>query len=180
MVEQVRRIRKFFLVCFVCCFSMLVLGASGDSQTSQAVPKAIRELTEEEKITPEELRALQLKRADFVLFDARDNQVYDQERITGARLPLPIAYYQDRQLFRARVISRPPDLDATLAESTKRYPKNTNIVVYCNRDCKAGAFLLLQLKKLGFTRVRAMEAGIGEWKEKGYPVTAGAPKVSGL
>lgn len=180
MVEQVRQIRKIFLVCFVCCFSMLALGASSDSQTSQAVPAPIPELTEEEKITPDELRALQLKHAGLVLFDARDSQTYDGEHIEGALLPLPRSYYQDQQLFRARVISEPPNLDSTLAESMKNYPKDTAIVTYCNRDCKASAFLLSQLKKLGFNRVRAMEAGIGEWKEKGYPVTVGAPKVSGL
>ena len=173
MVEQVRPLRKFFLVCFVCCFSMLTLGASGDPPTPQAVPEAIRELTKEEKITPEELRALQLKHADFVLFDARDSRVYDREHITGALLPLSRSYYQDRELFRARVISEPPNLDTALAESMKRYPKDFHIITYCNRDCKASSFFLLQLKKLGFTRVQAMEAGIGEWKEKGYPITTG-------
>ena len=159
---------------------MLALGASGDPQTSQAVPAPIPELTQEEKITADELRALQLKHADFVLFDARDSQTYDEEHIQGALLPLPRSYYQDRQLYRARVISEPPNLETTLAESMKNYPKDTAIVTYCNRDCKASAFLLSKLKKLGFTRVRAMEAGIGEWKEKGYPVTVGAPKISGL
>ena len=155
---------------------MLAPGACGDSQASQTDPVPLPELTQEEKITPEELRALQSKHADVVLFDARDNQTYDEEHIEGALLPLPKSYYQDRRLFMARVVSQPPDLDTTLAESMKQYPKDSNIVTYCNRDCKASAFLLAQLKKLGFTRVRAMEAGIGEWKEKGYPVTVGAPK----
>ncbi len=176
MVGSLRQVRSIFSVCFVGCIFMLALAAFSDSQASQTDPASIPELTQEEKITPDELRALQLKHAGLVLFDARDNQTYNEEHIQGALLPLPKSYYQDRELFRARVISEPPDLDATLAESMKHYPKDSNIVTYCNRDCKASAFLLAEIKKLGFTRVRAMEAGIGAWKEKGYPVTVGAPK----
>ena len=167
MAQEVRQMRKVFLVCLVGFLSMPALGICSDSQTSQAVSAPIRELTQEEKITPEELRELQLKHADFVLFDARNSQAYNEEHIQGALLPLPKSYYQDRQLFQARIIAQPPDLDSTLAEAMKNYPKDTNLVLYCNRDCKASAFLLFKLKKLGFNRVRAMEEGIGDWKEKG-------------
>lgn len=164
MAQEVRRMRKVFLGCLVGFFSMLALGASSE----------IRELTPEERITPEELREFQLKHADFVLFDARGSEAYDTEHIEGAILPLPRSYYRERSLFMARVIGEAPNLDLTLAESMKNYPKDTAIVTYCNRDCKASAFLLLKLKELGFNRVRAMEEGIGEWKDQGYPVTVGA------
>lgn len=157
--------------------------AEAVSPAVKDVPGAIapvRELVPEEKITPEELRALQLKRAGILLFDARDDRAYDAEHIEGAVLPLPKEYYRQRELFMARVVSESPNLGFALTESMKNYPRDKVIVTYCNHDCKASAFLLLQLQALGFKNVRAMEAGIGAWKEKGYPVTAGVPKVSGL
>ena len=138
----------------------------------------IRDLTKDEVISPEELRDLQLRKADFLLFDARDSKAYDEAHIEGAILPLPREYYRQRELFRSRIIETEPDLNATLAEATRTYPKEIQMVTYCNSNCKASAFLLLQLKALGFNHVRAMEAGISTWEAKGYPAVQGVPRLA--
>jgi rhodanese-related sulfurtransferase len=136
-----------------------------------------RELSAEEIVTADQLRKEQLENPKLVIFDARDDKAYFTAHIQGALLPLPLKFYQALRDFR-QGIGDQPDQQATLAESTKDYPKDTPVVAYCNEGCKASAGLLLRLKNLGFTDVRAMEEGIGAWQSKGYPVTIGVPKLS--
>ena len=69
------------------------------------------------------------------------------------------------------MIPSAPDHDSALAVAMKDTPKDKAIVTYCNTDCQASVSLLLSLKALGFSRVRAMEEGFQVWEKKGYPVT---------
>ena len=137
-------------------------------------PTILRELRKDEIISPEALRELQLSHADFVLFDARSKNDYEREHIVGAVLPLSLKYYNDLALFVAKILPDRPDPQPDLAVSTQKYPKDKPIVTYCNRDCKAGTALLIQLKKVGFTNVRVMEKGLQAWEEMGYPVERGS------
>ncbi|HJM68902.1 MAG TPA: rhodanese-like domain-containing protein [Candidatus Babeliales bacterium] len=50
-------------------------------------------------------------------------------------------------------------------------PRDTPIVTYCaNYQCTASGAVAQMLKDMGFTNVKAFEAGIAEWYQKGYPV----------
>ena len=117
------------------------------------------ELRPQEIISMEELRELRNKKMDILIFDARSKEAYDQGHIQGAVLPLPMMYYQEKQLLAAGVISRPFDANQSLAEAMKEYPRGIPIVTYCNNNCKASAGLLRRLQKIGFTNIRSMEAG---------------------
>ncbi len=130
----------------------------------------------EERISSDELRQKQLKAEPFVVFDARDRQSYQQMHMEGAVLPLSDDYYEKQKLFRERRTSTPPDVNMALAENMKKYPKDTPIVTYCNSGgCQASAVMALQIKRMGFNNVRALEDGIQIWQEKGYPVSNHAP-----
>lgn len=151
------------------------LGAASASADSPSAPGAHPKITlkKHEVVSAEELRMLQLKGSAPLLFDARDKDSYLREHIEGAKLPWKDTFYEQMKLFRAKLISTPPDADAALYESTNQLPKDTPIVTYCNRNCSASAVLLTRLKKLGFTDVRDMHEGIQAWAEKGYPTVAG-------
>lgn len=130
-----------------------------------------------EAISPEEVRRLQLDKADFILWDARDKRSFDISHIQGASLPLGDAFYKASELY-AKGLS-PEALDAPLAlkERVASLDKSKPIVIYCNRNCKASEVLAIELKKLGFTRAQWMEEGLQAWEEKGYPVTVEVPKL---
>jgi rhodanese-related sulfurtransferase len=136
-------------------------------------------LDPEEVITVDELRGLQEKKTELILFDARSQKSHETARITGAVLPLTDDFYQQMELFRQNLISAPPDRQAALKEGMQRYPKDTRIVTYCNRDCQASTVLLLELKRLGFKNVQAMEEGFEAWQEKGYPTVSGLSPSEG-
>ena len=133
-------------------------------------------LRDEEIISSDELRKMQTAREAFLLVDARSKKSYDEAHIEGAVLPLTAEYYRQEELFSQGIINGLPDKEAALAEAMGRYPKNTEIVTYCNDNCSAAEHLSGQIRSLGFTRVRVMEGGIQSWEKKGYPVE----KASGL
>ena len=128
-------------------------------------------------IALDELRSLQLKGADFILWDARDQTSFELSHIQGATLPLDNAFYKATALFAKGLISEAPDPAQALKNATKALDKDRLIVTYCNRNCKASEMLGIQLRGLGFTKVKWMEAGLQTWEEKGYPVTIGVPKL---
>ncbi|MBI4353580.1 MAG: rhodanese-like domain-containing protein [Candidatus Omnitrophica bacterium] len=134
-------------------------------------PRALRQ---GEILSAEELRALQRKGTALLLFDARGRKPYEIAHIEGAVLPLSIDYYRDAELFKAGILSSQPDADRELAQAMRQYPKDTAIVTYCGRDCQASTVLVLKLKELGFTNVKAMKEGIEVWEERGYPVVSGS------
>jgi rhodanese-related sulfurtransferase len=124
-----------------------------------------------EVISMEEVMKLKEKREYFLLLDARGKRNYEAGHIVGAKLPLTKTYYQQEDLFKDAIIKDPPNTEAALEESMKKYPKGMTIVIYCSDECHASAVLLFKLKKLGFTNVRAMVPGYQSWQRKGYPVT---------
>jgi len=131
-----------------------------------------------EIITADDLRTLQLKHADFALFDARGKAEYEISHIEGAVLPMPSDYYKKRELFKNGVIPAPPDLELALTQAMNPYSKDQRIITYCNRNCTASSVLLQQLKKSGFKNVQSMEEGLQSWQEKSYPVAIGVPHLS--
>ncbi len=136
-----------------------------------AVPgAAFSGLPASESISVDELRAEQKAGKQLKLFDARDRRSYEKGHISGASLPLARDFYAQQELYDTQVISVAPDRNAALAEAMKDTPKDTAIVTYCNVDCQASVHLLLSLKSLGFSHVRAMEEGFQAWETKGYPV----------
>ena len=55
--------------------------------------------------------------------------------------------------------------------------KNADIVVYCaNADCKNSGIAAKALGALGYTNVRAYEAGKADWIEAGYPIEGSAAR----
>ncbi len=132
-------------------------------------------LPAEMTISADELQKKQLK--NIVLFDARSEKSYQESHIQGALLPLTSEYYQQENLFKKGLSSHSPDEDKALRENMKKYSKNTPIVTYCSSGgCQASAVLALQIKRLGFKDVRAMEDGIQTWTKKGYPIQTGSEK----
>ena len=128
-------------------------------------------------ILPEELRDLQLKHADFILWDARDKTSYDAAHIEGAKLPLDEEFYKASEFAAKGLRPEVPDAAAELKEATFGLDRGRLIVTYCNRNCKASQVLGMQLESLGFKNVKWMEAGLQTWEEKGYPITIGVPKL---
>ena len=165
------RIAPFiFLIVFSCMFGM--------SQATAVEKTLSSDLSNEEIISKEDLRQLQEKNAEFVLFDARGKLLYNKGHIRGALLPLPLVYYQEKELMAAGVISKPFDFEASLAEAMKSYSPDTRIVTYCNSNCKLSVNLLRQLQKMGFKNVRSMEEGYQAWEKVGYPVILESSPVS--
>jgi rhodanese-related sulfurtransferase len=56
-----------------------------------------------------------------------------------------------------------------------KWAKATEIVVYCsNYKCTASGAMAKRLKKMGFAKVFAYEAGMAGWKQAGLPVVGPA------
>ena len=126
----------------------------------------------EEMISMKEVRKAQERGQKLILLDARGKQSYDSLHISGAALPLTADYYQQEEHFRFGLVKSLPDRDKDLAVSMAKYPKDALLVTYCNDDCQASAVLLLQLKRLGFTKALAMTEGIQTWQAAGYSVVS--------
>ncbi len=161
-----RRLSKTLLF-FAGGFFLFTAGAMAAQQTRHG-------LFPEEIISMKDLRKMQTYRKSFLLLDARGKSTYSEAHIAGAKLPLSPEYYRQEELFRTGILQKAPDRDRDLAASMNPVPKNKPIVTYCNDDCQASSVLLLQLKHMGFTDVRAMDDGFQSWQKKGYPVEASA------
>lgn len=149
-----------------------VAAHEGSEQSQQGKAKNGSVLLPEEAITPEELKGLLDTSADLIIFDARARRSYNAGHIRGAVLPLGDEFYRQHELFEQKIISTAPDRVRALADAVKEVPKDKPIVTYCNKDCSASVSLLLELKRLGFTQVQAMEEGFQAWEEKGYPTAS--------
>lgn len=68
----------------------------------------------------------------------------------------------------------PGSINISIMDVEKRakdWPKTTEIVVYCsNYKCTASGMIAKKLKKMGFDKVFAYEAGMAGWKQAGLPV----------
>lgn len=145
--------------------ALVFCGGSGASAARHAGG-----LNDDEVISSDVLRAKMLRGEKLVVFDARTKRSYGEGRVAGALLPLSDEYYRKEALFAQGIVKKLPDRSRALAEGTRKYPKNTPIVTYCNTGCQSGAVLLYDLKRLGFTDVRDLEDGFQVWESKGYPV----------
>ncbi len=158
---------KQWIFLIITLFLLLFLVPTAQSASSE---KKLG-LFQEDRISADELRQKQLKAERFIVFDARDQKSYQEMHMEGAILPRTDDYYKKQELYNQRVTSTPPDADKALIENMKKYPKNTAIVTYCNSgNCQASAVMALQIKRMGFNNVRALEDGIQIWQKKGYPV----------
>ncbi len=164
---------------FVIIFILIIAGQNDFSKAFAEVPdKYVRKgLPFEMVISADELRELQEKKTYLVLLDARSEKSYEEGHIQGAILPLTPGYYEQAVLYKKGRLKQAPNGETALRDNLKKYSTDTLIVTYCSSGgCQASAVLALQIKRLGFKDVRAMEDGIQIWAEKGYPVTLGAKK----
>ena len=121
-------------------------------------------------VSPEAVRDMQKSGQNFLFFDARLKRDYDSRHITGAALPLPLKYYNDLELFTAKILPEHPDKDAAMREAMTNVPQSAKIVAYCNRDCQASKIMAMDLRRMGFADSTAMKDGIQGWEERGFPV----------
>lgn len=121
-------------------------------------------------VSADELRALQEKGEQVLLFDARAKTEFDRERIQGARLPRSDGYYRDQQLFQQKIVRQTPASRPDLEKTLQGIPRDALIVTYCNKHCALSKNLKLDMEALGFTNVRWLEGGIDDWRTKGYPL----------
>ena len=159
--------KKYLFTVLLTLIGVLVLAAPpafSEAERSQ------NGLFPDEIISADELKQISDWHQNFVLFDARDKRSFDSAHIRGALLPRTEDYYKQEELFRSGVVPAAPEPDAALKEAMQKYVHDTPIVTYCNSNCHASSTLALQLKTLGFTKVRSMEEGIQVWEKKEYPV----------
>ena len=65
-----------------------------------------------------------------------------------------------------------------LEKETATWEKNTPIVVYCaNYQCSASDSAVRKLMSLGFTEVKAYEAGTAGWMQAGLPIDGDAKEA---
>jgi rhodanese-related sulfurtransferase len=111
-------------------------------------------------VTPEDVRGWQEAGEPVVILDARDAVQYGREHIPDA-VNVP---YVD-----IRAGANLPARDA-------------RIVIYCSdKDCPISGYAYEALRRLGFTNLYDMRAGIAGWKDAGYPTVIGeaAPEPTG-
>jgi membrane protein DedA with SNARE-associated domain/rhodanese-related sulfurtransferase len=111
------------------------------------------------RITPEELRRMQVEGLPVMIFDLR----FSAELKTTPRL-----------VSGARWIAR--------EEFERRHgeiPRDREVVIYCNcpNEASAATFAMI-LKKHGITRVRPLRGGLDGWIEKMYPTDSITPTFS--
>jgi cytochrome c oxidase cbb3-type subunit 3/ubiquinol-cytochrome c reductase cytochrome c subunit len=90
--------------------------------------------------------------ATMIIADARAAGDYAREHIAGA---ISVPFYE-------------------VEAYAKQIPKDRYILTYCACPHAASVKLRDKLRKLGYTRVAVLDEGIGYWKNKGYPLKAGA------
>lgn len=93
-----------------------------------------------------------MKKRNAVLVDVRPAEEFLAERIAGA-VSIPLR-----------------DLEARLAE----LPVGKEIVVYCRGTSCVLSFQAVEILKAAGRRAAVLKCGVHEWRERGYPVSAGA------
>ncbi|MGI4814212.1 MAG: DedA family protein/thiosulfate sulfurtransferase GlpE [Janthinobacterium lividum] len=102
------------------------------------------------RISPEQLDDMMRDQPAPIILDARPQSVREAEprRIPGAML---------------LDLESPEQIDEVLRES--------EVVVYCVCPNEATAKLISkQMRRKGFTRVKALKGGLDEWERRGYPI----------
>lgn len=164
--------KRLFALIFISLLAGHEVYADQKVDASVRPPTQIRKLESNEKISPDELYALLLKKEPLLLVDVRGKKSYREAHIPGAQLPLTKEFYDKQEMYELGITPDKPDPNAALMVSTRSIPKGKPFVAYCSRNCKASTYFLMQMKDLGFTDVRVMEEGIEGWREKGYPIAS--------
>jgi rhodanese-related sulfurtransferase len=103
-------------------------------------------------ISPDDLNRLAQNPERVSIFDVNSHQSFIRARVPGARNLDPAAY-RDSDL--------PPD-------------KNAVLVFYCsNPMCRKAPNAARRAKKIGYSNVQVMSAGISGWLAAGLPTEAG-------
>jgi len=109
-------------------------------------------------ITREELKQKIDAMEDFVLVDVLSRESYQREHLPGA-ISIPFADIAE--------------------DALAGIPSDKEIVVYCGSfQCTASPAAAKRLEEMGFANVTDYEGGIADWKEAGYPVEAGAKRLT--
>ena len=108
-------------------------------------------MTQVRTIARNELKRMLDRGGDFHLWNVLTDDYFHGEMIPGShRVPLDEV---GRHVARSHV------------------PKDAEIIVYCaGPRCPMSGMAAEQLRKLGYTHVRAYEGGIEEWVEAGYEI----------
>jgi len=88
----------------------------------------------------------------FLLVDVREDNEWDKDH-------LPNAIHLGKGVIERDIEQRVPDMNAP-------------IVLYCGGGFRS-ALAADNLQRMGYTNVLSMDGGIGEWREKAYPLTRG-------
>jgi len=91
----------------------------------------------------------------FVLVDVREESEYAKDHLPGA-------IHLGKGIIERDIEARVPEL-------------NTEMILYCGGGFRS-ALAADNLQKMGYTNVISMDGGIRDWREKGYPLEAGARK----
>jgi rhodanese-related sulfurtransferase len=94
-------------------------------------------------------------REKFTLVDVREESEFAKDHLPGA-------IHLGKGIIERDIEARVPDL-------------NAEIVLYCGGGFRS-ALAADNLQKMGYTNVISMDGGIRDWREKGYPLEAGARK----
>lgn len=168
--------KRFFDVLNLALLALLTASAGSAEEFTpydRALQESSRSFIDEGAVDADGLKALMDGGEKPVLFDARPKAAFHQERLSGARMPRPAAYYREQELFRQQIVRTAPSSRAALEKGTKDLPRDVRIVTYCNRHCGLSKNLKLDLEALGFTNVKWLDGGIDTWREKGYPLEKG-------
>ncbi|SMO35546.1 rhodanese-like domain-containing protein [Fodinibius sediminis] len=102
-----------------------------------------------EEVTPAEVKKKFDTDDDFVLLDIREQDEWEDARISGAE-------YLGRGVIERDIEEAYPDVDE-------------EIILYCGGGYRS-ALAADNLQKMGYHNVKSMAGGFGSWTEAGYPI----------
>ena len=107
-------------------------------------------------ISPAELQA-RLREQGVAVIDVNSRRSWAHARVPGARHLDPIEY----------------------AETDLPQARDSSLVFYCsNPMCRKAPNAARRAKKMGYTDVRVMSAGISGWLDAGLPTESGEPETT--
>lgn len=96
------------------------------------------------------IRSRMERKEKFVLVDVREDNEFANDHLPGA-------IHLGKGVIERDIEQRVPGLD-------------TEIVLYCGGGFRS-ALAADNLQKMGYRNVVSMDGGIGEWRQKNYPLT---------
>jgi rhodanese-related sulfurtransferase len=101
----------------------------------------------------DEVKSKMDRGSKFTLVDVREESEFAKDHLPGA-------IHLGKGIIERDIEARVPDL-------------NTEIILYCGGGFRS-ALAADNLQKMGYTNVISMDGGIGDWREKRYPLTKGS------